>query len=125
MTYTIEDSVKVEGGKTYIRKERLQDIVNDVDLDHTDYPTDEYVELDAQELVADVIEDDVTDIDRWSINHRCIFKLNGKFYRTYYSVGATEMQDEAPYEYDGDWIGVVEVEPKKVTVTEFVAKGDQ
>lgn len=41
---------------------------------------------------------------------------------TYYSVGATEMQEESPYEYEGEWVEVTEVVPKEVTVTKYVPK---
>ena len=40
------------------------------------------------------IEDNIIDTSRWSIIHEIIFEDGGKFYRTTYSVGATEMQWE-------------------------------
>lgn len=51
---------------------------------------------------GDVIEDNVVDNDRWSIDHELIFRnpKDEKIYRCWYSVGATEMQDEQPWEYD-------------------------
>lgn len=52
--------------------------------------------------VGTVIEDNVTDNSRWSIYHDLIFMYEGKTYRTDYSVGATEMQDESPWEYDSE-----------------------
>ncbi|GAV11406.1 hypothetical protein [Paenibacillus sp. NAIST15-1] len=56
-----------------------------------------------------LIRDDITDNSRWSIHHEIIFKwTDGKFYRAYYSVGATESQDEAPWEYE-DEVECVEV----------------
>ncbi|PAE24116.1 hypothetical protein CHI10_14595 [Bacillus sp. 7894-2] len=69
-----------------------------------------------------VIYDKITDTGRWSEYHECVFELNGKTYMTDYSRGATEMQDESPYEYDGEWIEVTEVVPKEVTVIKYVAK---
>lgn len=41
-----------------------------------------------------LIEDDIIDTTRWSIVHEIVFEDKGKFYRTTYSVGATEMQWE-------------------------------
>ena len=69
------------------------------------------------------IEDDVIDSSRWSIQHRMIFKFKDKYYRSYYSVGATEMQCEEPYEYDGAEIECEEVHKveKLVKVWESVA----
>jgi hypothetical protein len=51
-----------------------------------------------------------------------IFKVDDKFYKTNYQVGATEMQDEAPYEYEGDEIECPEMEPYEVTITKYRKK---
>ncbi|MGG0757534.1 hypothetical protein [Brevibacillus laterosporus] len=49
---------------------------------------------------VEVILDQIVDQSRWSIYHDIIFKwTDGKYYSTGYSVGATECQDEAPWEY--------------------------
>lgn len=69
---------------------------------------------------AEVIEDIVVDNSRWSINHSVIFKIDGKFYESYYSVGATEYQDESPYEHEGDEIECDEVFPVERTITVYV-----
>lgn len=49
-----------------------------------------------------VIEDNIIDTSRWSIQREAIFEdtKTGKYYSTYYSVGATECQEEGPFEYD-------------------------
>ena len=52
------------------------------------------------------IEDTIVENSRWSVHHTMVFKFEDKFYTSHYSVGATEMQDESPYEYDGE--GMVE-----------------
>ena len=126
MTYTIENSIKMENGKTLIKKERMQDIVDDSDLEQTDLSWDDYkaLENDGQlgKAIAVIIEDELTDTSRWSTHHSCVFKLNNKFYRTHYSQGATESQDESPFEYDGEWIEVDEVVQKEVTVIQYVSK---
>lgn len=48
------------------------------------------------------IETEIVDTRRWSIDYSGIFKHipTQKFYRLYWSVGATEQQDESPFEYD-------------------------
>lgn len=118
MSYGL-DSVKYEDGKVYFSNNRLRDIVYHRDWDSSDISVEEYNNVD----VAEVVQDEITDTTRWSVHHECVFKLEDKFYMTDYSVGATEMQDESPYEYDGDWVRVTEVEEKQVTVTKFVPVG--
>ena len=61
---------------------------------------------------AEIIEDKVTDVDRWAICHQLIFEFKGTFYQTYYRVGATE------YQYEGPWDGEAEVECTEVVPTE-------
>lgn len=58
---------------------------------------------------------------RWSIVHEAIFlhKPSGKHYSLVWSRGATEQQDESPFEYDEP--EPVEVELKEVTRMEWVA----
>ena len=71
------------------------------------------------------VEDKIVENSRWSIIHSMIFKFEGKFYESDYSVGATEQQDESPYEYDGDGEGMVEcleVVQEEQTVKVWVVK---
>lgn len=78
-----------------------------------------------QQLVDSLDDDDATvlseicDTSRWSIQYRRVFKLDGKFYETFYSVGATEQQDESPYEYDSESIECDEVAPVEVLMTVY------
>lgn len=65
------------------------------------------------------VEDNVVDNSRWSVDHELIFKHEGKFYQTSYSVGATECQDERPWEYD-DEVECTEVAQQEVTVMAWV-----
>lgn len=44
----------------------------------------------------------LVDSDRWTLQYEIIFEHEGKFYRTYYRVGATEYQDEQPWEYENE-----------------------
>lgn len=69
----------------------------------------------------EVIEDEVEDTTRWSVIHSVVFKdlETGKFYSTGYSVGATEYQDESPFEYEPDVVKCEEVEPVEVTVIQY------
>ena len=47
----------------------------------------------------DVVLDKIIDTTRWSEIHELIFVHEGKFWRTSYSQGLTEMQDESPWEH--------------------------
>ncbi|MCR8983057.1 hypothetical protein [Brevibacillus laterosporus] len=71
---------------------------------------------------VEVILDQIVDQSRWSIFHDIIFKwTDGKYYSTGYSEGATECQEEAPWEYE-DEVECVEVHQveKMVKVWEAV-----
>ena len=60
------------------------------------------------------VENKVTGTGRWSTSHRMVVqrKSDGKFFAGCYSVGATESQDERPFEYDNP--DFIEVEKKEV-----------
>lgn len=61
----------------------------------------------------EVIKDEITDNSRWSVNHEITFKRisDGKYFQGHYSRGATEMQDESPFEYsDSEFEEVFPVE---------------
>jgi len=67
----------------------------------------ELTEAEGREIVYgdtfdyDIIKDEITDTGRWSVYHDIVIqrKSDGKFFADSYSVGATESQDESPYEY--------------------------
>lgn len=50
----------------------------------------------------EVVDQTISDTSRWSIYYDCtiVDKETGKFYDASYKEGATEMQDESPFEYD-------------------------
>jgi hypothetical protein len=77
--------------------------------------------LDILDDGSDVVLNESVDKTRWSIIHRLIFKKDGKLYETHYSVGATESQDESPWEYDKT-VDCTEVEPYEKTITEYRIK---
>ena len=70
---------------------------------------------------GEIIEDNIVDHGRWSVVHKIILKYQDKYYRTSYSVGATEYQDEQAWEYD-DEVELTEVHkvPKVVISWEDV-----
>lgn len=71
------------------------------------------------DLPYSALLDEIKDNSRWSIHHRIIFEDNEKFYEASYSVGATESQDERPWEYDNE-IVCYEVELREVKVKKWV-----
>lgn len=75
--------------------------------------------VDDLDLPYSAIEDKIIDTSRWSEVHEIIFEYNGKYYSTDYSCGATENQDEAPWEFD-DNVECVEIELKEVLVEKWV-----
>jgi len=76
---------------------------------------------DHDEEIYEVILNEIIGTSRWSINHKMIFKFEGKFYHTSYSQGATESQEESPYEYEEDLIECVEVKPVEKVITVYEA----
>lgn len=62
---------------------------------------------------------------RWSVMYKGIFlhRPSGKYYELYWSVGATENQDEQPFEYDDP--KPIEVELKMVEVGKWVKAGEK
>ena len=72
---------------------------------------------------SNTVVDKIIDTTRWSIVHEIVFEDNGKFYQTTYSEGATEMQDERPWEYD-DEVECTEVELREVKVKKWMPVED-
>lgn len=71
------------------------------------------------DLPCNSIVDRIVDTTRWSVIHEIVFEDKGKFYQTTYSVGATEMQYERPWEYV-DEVKCIEVELREVKVKKWV-----
>lgn len=69
-----------------------------------------------------IMLDEITDTSRWSIHHRIVFKYtDDKFYQAFYSVGATEQQDEQPWQYNEE-IELTEVELKEIVINKWIIK---
>ena len=62
-----------------------------------------------------VVKNEITDKSRWTIGYRQVFKINDKFYKTYYHLGATECEDVELYP-EGEQIECFEVFPREKTV---------
>jgi hypothetical protein len=86
--------------KLTLTKEEAQDIV------YRDHPR------------AKIVRNEIVDNTRWSVCYDLIFELDGKLYQGCYSRGATEQQDEHPFEYD-DNPEFVQVEAYERTITDY------
>lgn len=69
---------------------------------------------------CEIISDTIVDHRRWAVTHELIFKHENKYYRTHYSQGATENQDESPWEFDEGGVVCEEVVPTEKVVTVYV-----
>jgi hypothetical protein len=71
--------------------------------------TRKFTEEEAREIVwsdnpdYEVIEATIVDTTRWSTCHECVVReiKSGKLLQFFYRVGATEYQDERPFEHEG------------------------
>ena len=90
----------------------LRDKLEITKEDAIDLANDEY-----DDTIYEVISDKIDGSSRWSIEYELVVKTlaDGRYWKSYYSRGATESQDEGPYEY-GD-PEFTEVFPKQVEVT--------
>lgn len=71
---------------------------------------------------CDLVNEEIINTTRWSIIKEIIFQdKDGKYYQTTYSEGATEYQDEAPWEYE-DEVECTEVELREVKIMKWCAK---
>ena len=83
----------------------IQDLKNLVDVqNNVEWTSDE------SGFIYEVVSNEISHISRWSIHYIQIFKYMGNYYSTTYSIGATEYQEEMPYEF----IGQEELECKRV-----------
>ena len=85
------------------------------------FPKEDLIDLVYDDAPEDyeVVETKITDTTRWSILYSQVFKYKGKFYRTSWSKGATECQEEALYEYEKDTIELPEVFPVEKVITVY------
>lgn len=82
--------------------------------------TKEYL-LNELDVLGNSVSDVITDTSRWSVFHTIVFQdKDGKFYEASYSCGATECQDESPWEYE-QIIECTEVEQREVPVNKWVS----
>ena len=66
-----------------------------------------------------VVERKIVDHRRWSVQSRLVVEKDGRFYASTYFKGATEQQDESPYECAPAEIEFPEVTRKEITVVVY------
>ena len=67
---------------------------------------------------SEIVVNKITGVSRWSIHHYLVFSMDGKLWEAFYQVGATEQQDESPWEYEKE-VKCFEVEAYEKTVTDY------
>lgn len=80
-----------------------------------------YDDLGPDEDVT-IVSDELIDTGRWSLHYDLVFKVGNQYFSVGYSRGATESQDESPFEYESDDIVCDEVFPVEVKRIEYVTK---
>lgn len=68
----------------------------------------------------DIVVNKITDTSRWAIHHRLVIyrKTDQRYFETHYRTGATEYQEESPFEYE-DEVTLREVFAVEKTVIVF------
>ena len=70
--------------------------------------------------VYSVIKNTLISSSRWSLRYKLIFQINRQdYYEVSYSKGATEQQDESPFEYSDEYVECQQVWPHQVTTTVY------
>ena len=72
-----------------------------------------------QDEGGETVSNKIIGRNRWSLRYERVFSHEGHYYLTRYNSGATESQDERPYEHEDDEIECVEVFPAEKTVTVY------
>ena len=67
----------------------------------------------------EIIENEMTDSSRWSLHYWLVFHYEDKYYGVSYSRGATEQQDERPFEYEKDEVACVRLYPREKVITVY------
>lgn len=69
-----------------------------------------------------IIEDKITGNGRWDIAHNLIWQhTDGRIFQCQYSVGATEQQEQGPWEYEKE-IECTEMVKRLITVEKWIPK---
>lgn len=105
-----------------VTKEQAQELLDLFRVGDTSEGWEEYGEG-WKTVKLKLVCEELVDTSRWSHIHERVYQNleDGKFYSTTYSTGATECQDESPYEYDGEEIEFDEVVAVEKTIIVYEA----
>lgn len=81
----------------------------------------EYRNVEGSSEGYELIDDEIWTNTRWAIVHKIIFKHGGQFWTTMYQVGATEFQEQEPWEFLSE-VECTEVVPVEKTITTYEVK---
>ena len=101
-------------------KEFLQEMTYEDEMDLVSGDFNGFV---IESMSVKNVQKEVVNTGRWSIIYEQVFSVTKndetKYYKTGWSEGATENQDESPYEYEEDMIEVSEVFPVEKTIVVY------
>ena len=69
--------------------------------------------------VVKLISNKYIESTRWSKINELIFEFEGRLYSVTYSYGATEQQEEMPFQYEDDFVECVEVEAVEKIIVDY------
>lgn len=82
----------------------------------------EVIDNGESETGAHLVEHEILELESLIAHYRVVFEYDAKLYACEYSISVSEMTQEHPFEYEGNEIECVEVEPKEVTSIIYVEK---
>lgn len=71
-----------------------------------------------EETPYKIVRNELVDNTRWNLVYGLVVEKDGKFFRTEYQTGATESQDNSPFDYM-DEVEFEEVFPVEKTITVY------
>ena len=74
-----------------------------------------------------MISEEICSVSRWSIHYDgvCQHRETGKYYLISWETGATELQDEEPFDYEDGPVVLIEAAPTVVTTVKYFAIKEQ
>lgn len=70
----------------------------------------------------EIVESEIIDHRRWSVDYLMTFRQGDRYFRVDYSMGATEHQDQGPFDDCGEFVEVEEVVPVEKTIVVYEPK---
>ncbi len=100
-------------------KEILQELACMSEGEQLDYADGDGTEPTLRAREFTVLLNEQIDNSRWAIQFNMVFNYDYRCWQTSYQIGATEQQDESPYEYDDNEVECNEVYPHETVVIKY------